>query len=144
MLQALSWHLFGKWMWDVFRHGPAVFGGWAGLADEEVCARIASNTHASDWMTAGRPSDTCTAMLSRAFAAFCVPLHTLLYVACVWACAKWMLERAHMRALARRVALELHNLREDPGLTGRAHAGQALQVRLGLGSCGERQMHAQD
>jgi hypothetical protein len=116
MFQFLHWHMFGKWLWDVFRHGPAFMGGWMGLADEEVCARIATNTHTADWVLAGRPSEACIAMLDRAFHAYCVPAYTLLYVACVWLCVKWALERARMNMFARRVALEIHTLQQPSSM----------------------------
>ena len=87
-------------------------GGWTGLADEDVCARLATNTHAADWTVAGRPSEACTAMLGRAFHAFCIPAHTLLYALCMWLCVKWLLERARVNMLARRVALEIRALQQ--------------------------------
>jgi hypothetical protein len=72
--------LLGRWLWMLFRHGPLRMGFWKGLADPDICARIAGNSEVRDWMTAGGgTSAACEAMIQREFNSFAVLAHTALY-----------------------------------------------------------------
>ena len=81
-LQWLYWACIGRWMWDVFRHGPAGLGFWASVPDQDMCARLASNTRSADWLEFDlvTPTRACTELIHRSFHSFAVIVHAALYV----------------------------------------------------------------
>lgn len=101
----------GQWLWALFRHGPATLGGWKGMAEPDMCARLARNSEARDWAlpnTDGTPSGPCLNMIQREYEAFAVVVHTALYCAAVvgmltWA-RHWWVTRSQARAFARAIA----------------------------------------
>ena len=107
--QYLYWSLIGKWLWDVFRHGPASLGCWASAADHDMCARIAVGTRSIDWLQFDlvTPTQACTDLIARSFHSFSVVVHSVLYVCVVFYVCKSLAQCAHQRHFARVLALEL-------------------------------------
>ena len=76
---SVYWALIGRWLWNLFRHGPQLgsWGFWAGMEDAEVCARLSPGSQVSDWLVLpGR----CASLIDRHFQAFLVAVHTTLYI----------------------------------------------------------------
>jgi hypothetical protein len=84
VVNKMYWVVIGNWLWNLYRYGPMLTssGFWAGLADEDVCARLSSGSMTSDWLIPGRNVVTygCTALIERSFASFAVIVHTMLYI----------------------------------------------------------------
>lgn len=75
-----------RWLWRLFRHGPFFLGFWKGLADADICARLAGNSEASDWRVEGAAAGVtpaCTAMIHREYASVEVLVVTGLYMVTV-------------------------------------------------------------
>jgi len=114
-LYALYWATFGSWLWNLYRFGPYVtaWGFWAGMADEEVCARLASGTQALDWLGPNGPTVACTALISRSFQTFVVVIHTFLYMVTAWTAVKAACQMWERKSLLRTLAQELRVLHND-------------------------------
>jgi hypothetical protein len=58
------------------------WGFWAGLADEDLCARLSNGSQSSDWLSYDRSGASfgCKALIERSFTSFAVAVHTFLYV----------------------------------------------------------------
>lgn len=104
----------GRWVWAVFREGPAWAGGWSGLSDADMCARLAPSSQVGDWLVGddlNAVSARCMQMIGRAHGAYACAVHTLLYVAALaWA---WSLVK-HLHTtwiLGRRVPRHHHHRR---------------------------------
>ena len=77
--------LVGKWLWMSYRNGAQWMGGWSGLPDAEVCARMAPGSETLDWVNdTGAPATRCVAMIARGFAAFETTAVVLMYVCLLW------------------------------------------------------------
>lgn len=82
-LSQVYWAVMGTWLWNLYRHGPHLtsWGFWAGMADEEVCAKLSSGSQVKDWLDGGLlPTSRCTDMISRSFHSFTVSVHSVLYL----------------------------------------------------------------
>lgn len=80
--------VLGRWLWQLFRHGPLWLGCWSGLPDVDVCSRLAGASAASDWHAASystMPSARCTELIQRTFMAYVTLVHTALYAICLYA-----------------------------------------------------------
>jgi hypothetical protein len=70
----------------VYRDGPAYMGGWLGLSDVEVCAKLAPGSQALDWVRHGQAEFTtsalasgrCLDMIDRGFQGFAMTVYTVL------------------------------------------------------------------
>lgn len=110
--------LLGQWLYKLYRSGPmwTPWGFWAGLADADVCARLAGSvSQASDWLTSNNvPTRACVAMIQRAYNSFAVTIHTGLYIVLVVYCLRCLVglavTRAQTRALATAFAREFARL----------------------------------
>ena len=107
--QWLYWSFIGKWLWDLFRHGPASLGCWASAADHDVCARIATGTRSVDWLEYDvfTPTHACTDLIQRSFYSFSVVVHSALYVCAIVCACRALAHVLHQRNFARTLALEL-------------------------------------
>ena len=83
------YHVFiGRWVWALFREGPAWAGGWSGLPEADMCARMAPASEAFDWLAADghTVAARCLHMVARAHRAYTCVVHTALYaLALLWA-----------------------------------------------------------
>lgn len=85
---ALYEALVGQWVWALFREGPAWAGGWAGLHEADMCARMAPATEVADWVLDARAQASggaavnarCLTMVDRAFKSYACVVHVALYV----------------------------------------------------------------
>lgn len=72
-------------LWTLFRHGPLALGFWKGLDDADICARMAGNSNARDWVGPdGAVVPACAEAIARDFNVLVVVAHTA-----VWAYALW-------------------------------------------------------
>ena len=66
-------------LWTMYREGPGYLGGWLGLSDQELCARLTPGSQVMDWVhRAGlqfTASDQCQDMIQRAFRGFAVSVY---------------------------------------------------------------------
>lgn len=117
----------GRWLWSFFRFGPLALGMWGGLGDAEVCARMAGNSEASDWVISYAEhepivSQRCLNMIARSFGTFSVTCQTILYFTCmIFALAsfrQWIFMKCTMRALASEIA---HFRNEIKSIDNRPH-----------------------
>jgi hypothetical protein len=131
----------------LFRHGPLALGFWKGLSDADICARIARNSEAQDWMVvspASHPTTSSTAtastaclnMIDREFRSFAVVVHTVLYLVCVLvllsSVRQYWAARVKARAQTQAFSKAIQHLHSaHPGLNVAAASGL-----LGLPPCG--------
>jgi len=114
----VHWATVGSWMWNLYRNGPQLtsWGFWAGMADEEVCARLSYGSQARDWMDDGMgPAARCQALILRSFASFSVVVHSAMYMFLVYTALKMVLMRAERWHMAKLLAREFKALLDqDP------------------------------
>ena len=107
------------WLWRMYRDGPGYLGGWLGLSDAELCARLAPGTQAMDWVVQVEgptpvhfgAGQRCKDLIDRAFTGYTLSIQVGIMVALlvvtwkflghVCACAWWCLRTRH-RARGRR------------------------------------------
>lgn len=77
--------LLGRWLWRLFRHGPALLGFWEGMGDADICARMSRTSEVMDWVNgSGDATAACVAMIRRRFGALEVVAQTALYAVTVY------------------------------------------------------------
>lgn len=109
--------LVGRWLWQLFRNGPSSLGFWKGLADEDICARIARNSQAADWITVqGDVAPSCTAMIQREYAAFSVTVHTVMYLVTLLVLLRTLKQWWEMRMQAKTITSALMAMQRLPPL----------------------------
>ncbi len=81
-LDKLYEFFIGQWLWMLFRHGPLAMGFWKGLSDQDICARIARNSEAQDWVhpVTGAVTGPCEHMIEREYESFKVVVHSVMYI----------------------------------------------------------------
>jgi hypothetical protein len=110
------------------------FGFWAGLRDEEVCARIAGHTEVMDWVNGqGEASHRCTAMIQRSFGAFEVTVHVLLYIGLIITLVSSVLAWYRQRQMAALVKSFVHVVHDAHAVvpsvsTAVAHSAHAANI----------------
>ena len=99
----------GKWLWLLFRHGPFALGFWKGLSDADICARIAHNSEAADWLTpSGTVTTACLNMIDREFRSTNAIVVVLLYAGCLVTCVSMFRQWLSMQAQARTISAAIH------------------------------------
>jgi hypothetical protein len=103
--------IIGSWLWKLYRSGPMSLGFWGGLADAEVCARMAGNSEAMDWMvTTDVVSQRCLNMIERSFQSLAVSVQVLLYVCVVCVAITSLRQWVVTKLLVKSFANEFHRL----------------------------------
>lgn len=67
--------LLDSGLYMIYRDGPGYLGGWLGLSDAEICARLAPGSLVMDWTSA---TGRCQDMIERSFRGFSMALHLTL------------------------------------------------------------------
>jgi len=103
--------LIGNWLWSMYRYGPQItsWGFWAGLNDQELCARLAPMSQASDWFipSTASASAACQALIHRSYQSFAVLAHTIMYACVLYFCLRMLFQSVAKQSMAKRVAQEL-------------------------------------
>ena len=101
---ALHWALVDRWLWELFRNGPALLGFCAGARDEDVCARLAPGSSSADWIALdGLTSIGCRALIERSYNSVLAVVHVLLYVCAVVSCFRIVSGKRHRTTAGRRL-----------------------------------------
>ncbi len=83
-------------LWVLYKEGPAYMGGWLGLSDPEICARLAPGSQVLDW---ARADDShCQALIARSFRGFALSVHAALGLLAVY-CLLWTMWHLPFRAM---------------------------------------------
>ena len=96
----------GAWLWRLYRFGPLWLGCWAGLDDEDVCARLAGNSVAADWRGA-HGAVRCQIMIDRSFTSFATLVHVCMWAWLLWSILSLAQRYVMMRIMARHLILAL-------------------------------------
>ena len=106
----------GRWLWDLYRNGPLRLGFWGGLGDAEVCARMAGNSNAADWVVCqGVVTHACEHMIRRSFQGLTVTIHLVMYVACVVVLLATLRQWVLAKVTAKTFAYEFYKLQAFGG-----------------------------
>ena len=124
--------LLGQWLWELYRYGPMLtsWGFWAGIADQDLCAKLAVGSQVGDWMsyqTYGTANSQCLALIDRSFRSFAVATHTLLYCTALYCVAVAVVRHLQRRSMAAAMAKEFYAIVNQNGFQLASPCNTAVQ-----------------